>query len=335
MKRAVIVLLVLGVVVVLTGCSGEDNVYSGRIEATQVDIQPEVSGKLLKVYVSQGDLVEKGQLLAELDKEAAEIKLKQAQGAVESAEAKLAEALSGSRDKEIKAARAQVKNVEAQLEQAKQTLEYYRDKAKRYKQLMETGAISQQRYEDIQHSLKQALSGVKALESSLDKARYKLQLLEEGSTTNYIQSLRGELKKAEALMEQRKLELEKTQIFSPIDGTVENINFEAGELITAGSSLMTVTDLKNQWVNVYVPQSELGLWGMGDKVLMVADAYPEEEFLGKVVYIASEAEFTPKNVQTKEARMDTVFKVKIQLIEGEEKLRPGMWVDVLRGEGSE
>jgi len=334
MRKIMLLFLVLFILGTGTGCTskGQDVSYSGRIEATEIDIHPEVGGVIKSLWVSEGDHVKKGQLLAELDGESLVLELKRAEAAVEKAQARLEEAFSGARSQEIEGAKAEIKNIQARLQQAKKDLEFFKEREERYRNLMEAGAVSKQTYEDIQHALEKARNGVEVLKTSLTKARSRLDLLEAGNTANYIQMLQAELKQAVALKKQIELQLQKTRIYSPQSGVVELKNFEVGELVRKGDNLMTIIDLKDQWVNIYVPQTELGYWHLGDRVKLVADAFPGKTFSGVVVYIASEAEFTPKNIQTKEARADTVFRIKIRVQQGLEKLRPGMWVEVLRGE---
>lgn len=317
-----------------TGCvyKREELSYSGRVEATEVDVSSEVGGIVKEFAVSQGDSVKKGQLLVELDDKTAILKLSEAKAAQEAVEARLKEALSGTRSEKIAAARAAVKNVQANLEQAKSELEFYIQKEERYRKLLENDALDEQSYDNVALALKEAQKRVAALEAQLAQARFQLELLEAGNTANYIDMLRAELKSARAVKEQAELELQKFTVESPLDGIVSLKNFEEGELVRSGSNLLTIINLQEQWVNIYVPQSELGKWKLGDKVSIVADAFPREKFSGEIVYIASEAEFTPKNVQTKETRMDTVFKVKVKILQGKEKLRPGMWVEVFRGD---
>lgn len=334
MKKVLLVVITLLVFFMAMGCENSDDQlsYSGRVEATEVDISSEVGGIITKITVAQGDEVQKEQLLVKLDEEAASLKLREAEAAIEAAEARLKEALAGTRTQRIDSAKAAVASIKANLQQAKKDLDFYTQKEKRYKELLEKGAVDKQTYDGIELALQKAKSRVETLQSQLAQSQSQLELLQAGNTSNYIAMLRAELKRATTLKEQAELQLEKCTVTSPLNGIVSLKNFEEGELVKPGSNLLTVINLQDQWIDIYVPQSDLGKWHLQDKVIIIADAYPEHKFSGEVIYIASEAEFTPKNVQTKEARMDTVFKIKVKVLEGTDKLRPGMWVEVYRGD---
>lgn len=334
MKKFLLVIFTLLVFFLSTGCenTGKKVSNSGRVEATQVDIGSEMAGIIVDFPVYQGDRVHKEQLLLKLDAEAVKLQLLEAEAALEVAEAMLAEALVGTRSQEIDSAEAAVASILTNLQQAKKELDFYTHKEVRYRELLEKGAVDQQSYEDIELAFQKAQSKVESLQSQLAQSRSHWELLKAGNTSNYLAMLRAELKRAKTLKEQAELQLEKCTVKSPLDGIVSLKSFEEGEMVKLGATLLTIINLPDQWIDIYVPQADLGKWQLKDKVTIVADAYPGEEFAGEVVYIASEAEFTPKNVQTKEARLDTVFRIKVKILEGTEKLRPGMWAEVFRGE---
>jgi HlyD family secretion protein len=334
MKKNLFLLFVISVVFIVTGCLNvnDDSGYSGRIEAAETDICSEVSGIIKKINVSEGDAVKENQILLEIDDEIYRLKLKQIEASLEASQAKLNEALSGTRNQKIKASESAVEAVQAGLKQAEEDLLFYEKKEKRYKELMEEGAVDRETYEGIELSLQKAKSQVSSLKHQLEKAQSELDLLIAGNTSNYIKILRADLKKVEMVKEEAELNLGKCSIHAFQEGIVTSKNYEVGEFIGIGSKLLSLIDFNDMWLYFYIPQSELGNWELGDRVNLNADAFPEISFSGEVIYISPEAEFTPKNVQTKEARMDTVFKIKVKVTDGVNKLRPGMWVDVVKGE---
>jgi HlyD family secretion protein len=131
---------------------------------------------------------------------------------------------------------------------------------------------------------------------------------------------------------QSQLELAQTQrananILSPVDGVVLQKNFEGGELVFPGSQLLKIGNLKQAWLKIYISEKEMGRFGLGSKASVEVDAYPKQKFQGVITWIASEAEFTPKNIQVKEERAQLVFAVKISIDNQDEKLMPGMPAD--------
>jgi HlyD family secretion protein len=132
----------------------------------------------------------------------------------------------------------------------------------------------------------------------------------------------------EGSLELAQLNLKKTRLVAPANGIVAGCNFEEGELIRPGAEVVTLLDYKNLWLNVYVPENKLSQVKVGRRVQIQVDTYPGKTFSGQVEYISPQAEFTPRNVQTKEDRVNLVFQVKIRVIEGQEELRPGLPADV-------
>jgi HlyD family secretion protein len=117
-------------------------------------------------------------------------------------------------------------------------------------------------------------------------------------------------------------------VTSPIDGVILERSVEAGEVVFPGMILMTIGDLSAPWIRVYIGETDIGKVRLGQKALVVTDAYPKREFPGILRYISSEAEFTPKNVQTREERVKLVYEARIYLANEEGILKPGMPADV-------
>jgi HlyD family secretion protein len=115
---------------------------------------------------------------------------------------------------------------------------------------------------------------------------------------------------------------------TPVQGVVLRKNVEAGETVIAGTPIFTIGDLEHPWVKIYVKEDKLGLVKLGQKGEVRVDTYPGKVFTGRVTYISSEAEFTPKNVQTQEERVKLVFGVKVRVDNPNQELKPGMPADV-------
>ena len=117
-------------------------------------------------------------------------------------------------------------------------------------------------------------------------------------------------------------------IYSPVSGVILRKNNEVGETIAAGVPVYTIGDLDNPWVKVYVKEDKLGLVKLGQSAEVKTDTFPDKKYEGKITYISSEAEFTPKNVQTQEERVKLVFGVKVSVKNINDELKPGMPADV-------
>lgn len=156
----------------------------------------------------------------------------------------------------------------------------------------------------------------------------KLQV-ENASTENTADILKQDYSQAKAALKQQKLLLQKHQIISPIDGIFTSKNVEIGDLVNKGSSMGVISDVKDLTVTVYIPQKYLNLISLNQNVKLLFSSLDQTDVTGEIRYISSEAQFTPKNTETKEAKENTVFKVKIKVLDHIEKIKPGMTVDVV------
>ena len=138
----------------------------------------------------------------------------------------------------------------------------------------------------------------------------------------------SQLKISRAGLKTSEVRLQDSVIFATLNGLVLRKNIEAGETVGAGTSIFTVGDLENPWIKVYVKEDKLGLVKLGQAAQITTDSYPGKNYEGNVTYISSEAEFTPKNVQTKEERVKLVFGVKVSVKNVNNELKPGMPADV-------
>jgi HlyD family secretion protein len=211
---------------------------------------------------------------------------------------------------ESKELQAQLKQVEAayqvslaQLAQSKSNLENLKTNLERTRQLFKAGSATQQQFDDQE--------------------------------TKY-QMAKDQLSSATHLTEQNKASIELIQvnlgnsvIKSPINGLVLSKNTEIGEVVMPGSSLLTLGDLYHPWVKIYIKETDLGKVKLGQSAQVKIDTYPDKVFEGKITYISSEAEFTPKNIQTKEERVKLVFGIKVSLDNPLQILKPGMPADVI------
>lgn len=287
---------------------------SGTVEATQVRMAFRMPGTLVERQVDEGDDVAVSQPIAKLDQRDAEASLREAEAAVAAATAELDELTAGYRLEEIAVAQAAV-------EEARVTFRRLQDEAAHSRSLYDAEAISrEQRDRDV--------TNAEAAGARLASAREHLTMLQAGYRPERIEAARARLQQAQARRTNAQIFLEDTVIHSPIEGVVTRTHTEVGETLAAGRAVATLTELGAPWVRVYISEIDIGRIRLGAKARARVDSYPGRDFPGTVTFVASEAEFTPKNVQTQEERVKLVFAVDVSLDNPEGVLKPGMPADV-------
>ncbi len=287
---------------------------SGTVDATEVAAAFRVPGMLSKRPVDEGSRVKAGDQLAALDDRETVARLHQAEAAYQAAEARLKDLQQGYRPQEIAEARAQV-------EQAHANRVNLDEEARRSDVLFQGGATSQQRRDKDRTAAIVATQQVSA-------AQERLKLLQSGYRPETINAARAQLNEAQAAVAAARVALEDLQVTSPLDGVVTRKHAEVGETLGAGRPVVTVTDISRPWLRVYIPENLIGKVRLGAAARIKVDTFPDREFDGRVSYVSSEAEFTPKNVQTQEERVKLVFAVNVTADNRDGTLKPGMPGDV-------
>lgn len=314
-----------------SGCAskGEKTLKaSGSIEATEIQVASERSGLVQMVRVGEGDRVTSGNLLVEIDSSSAALQVKEADAAIKGAEARLRDLRSGARSQQIDEAGAAVEQALAKQQAAMVEASNASTELDRIKQLYGSGATTRQeldRHNTLYETAKQQLA---AAEAGYRAAVAQVDLIRAGATAASLEALEANLEQAQAARELAALQVEKSTIKAPSGGVVLKQSVRSGELVNPGTPVLTLADLDNLWVTVYIPEPDLGGVQLGQKAKVRVDAFPGETFEGKVTFISPEAEFTPKNVVTVSERVKTVFAVKVSLGAGDGKLKPGMPSDV-------
>ncbi|RLD03507.1 MAG: hypothetical protein DRI32_07245 [Chloroflexi bacterium] len=154
-------------------------------------------------------------------------------------------------------------------------------------------------------------------------------------TEAMLKQAKSALVQVEARLALIDTQLAKVETSSPIDGVILTKNVSIGEMLSPGLTAMTVAQLDELTVTVYVPEDRYGEISLGDVATLTVDSFPEESFEANVVHIADQAEYTPRNVQTKEERQTTVFAIKLSVMNVDGMLKPGMPADLVFGEGGE
>ncbi|HEX9126062.1 MAG TPA: efflux RND transporter periplasmic adaptor subunit [Methylomirabilota bacterium] len=286
---------------------------TGTIEATQVDVSVKITGRILQRLVKEGDRVTRGQVLVRLDDSELAADVRRLDAALRSAQSTLRDLQKGARPQEIEDARAAVSSAEATRTMTERDYQ-------RTEQLFKQNLIAAQ---DVDRA-RQAYEVAKAQERS---ARERLALLLEGSRPDQIDAARWQVTQAESALAQARSRLRETVVVSPIEGVVLRKNLEAGETANPGVPILTLVDPKDVWLRAYVPETEMGRLKIGDPATLRVDAFPNRVFTGRLIEIGGEAEFTPRNVQTKKERVNLVFRIKIQIDNPEGLLKPGLPAD--------
>jgi HlyD family secretion protein len=288
---------------------------SGTVEATEAHLGFQVPGRITSIAVREGDLVQEGMQLAELDRKEMLARREEARARIAAARSQLSELESGFRKEEISEAQAAVDAARVRLQDAE------RDVA-RTKTLFEGGAVSREAYDKAELAEQLAKSQLVQIEE-------RLGLLETGFRQERIATQRAQLAQAEASLQVIDASLENMLLVAAFDGVLTVRHREPGETVPAGQAVLTVMNREDRWVRIYVREDRIGAVKHGTSAEITTDTYPNKTYSGRVVFIASEAEFTPKSVQTTEERVRLVYAVKVQITSDPDyDLKPGMPADV-------
>jgi HlyD family secretion protein len=283
-------------------------VASGHVEATDVRISTKIGGKLESFPIREGDRVVAGQELARIDTTDIGLALDEARAERSQAQAEFRLRVAGSRKEDVAAAEAQVAQAEADLAGAQKDLD-------RQQGLLEAGSGTGKGRDD-------ALTRRDVATARLEAARETLRKLRAGSRTEEIDAARARLAAADARIAELEQQVKDAITASPLVGVVTEKIAERGELLPAGARLLVITDLEDAWLTVYVAEPDLARIRIGQEADVVTDDGQTRK--GKVTFIASQAEFTPKNVQTRDERVKLVYKVKVGLENADGLFKPGM-----------
>ncbi len=310
MKRSAAV--VLGTTLLAAACGqGDDDgaiVASGHVEATEVLISTKVAGTLEQLDIDEGSTVEAGQEIARIDTVDTLLALESAKAEKALAEAELRLRLAGTRKEDILEAKAQLVRAEADLSGASRDLE-------RMEGLLAAGSGTTKSRDDARTRHDVAAASVEA-------ARERVRRMEAGFRDEEKDAARARTWAADAGIARLEQQIEDAVIRSPVDGVVTQKLSERGELMARGTGIVVVTDLASAWLNAYISEPDLGRIRLGQDADVLTDDGQTRK--GRVSFIASRAEFTPKNVQTRDERVKLVFRIKVAVDNEDGLFKPGM-----------
>ncbi len=321
-KRMTVIVILVAVVIAAVLLSGrfwkqrDQGVISlsGNVEVTEVDTGFKISGRIIDLLTDEGKLVQKGGKIAVLESAELESLMAQSRAVLSEALAKLEELRTGSRPQEIAQAAANMKAAEAELLKAKKDYE-------RAERLYTNEAISASQLDAARSVHDSWLEKVKA-------AGEQLSLLKEGPRKEVIKAAEDHVQSARAALRVTEERLGDTTLFAPVSGVVLKKNVESGEVVQSGTPVFTIGEIDDPWIKVYIKEDKLALVKLGQRATITVDTYRDKVYEGTVSYISSQAEFTPKTVQTQEERVKLVFGVKVRVKNVNQELKPGMPADV-------
>jgi membrane fusion protein YbhG len=287
---------------------------SGNVDVHQVELAFRVTGRIAELKVQEGDKVSTGQTLAQLDGVPFETDVAAARADVAQAQAQLAKLQHGYRVEEIAQARATVAQRAADLANARVTL-------KRQQELVAAGLVTHQQIDDAEARVDQSAA-------QLAGAREALDLELHGSRIEDIDSQKATLDSAQARLDKSQTARSDATLLAPSPGIISVRAREVGAMVQAGQTVYTLTLNDPVWIRAYVPQPHLGRIKPGMTVSVSIDSMPGRQYEATVGFVAPDAEFTPKSVQTDQVRDDLVYRIRVIAADPDNVLRQGMPVTV-------
>lgn len=347
-------------------------IVSGFVEADEIRVGSRVGGRVSEVTAAEGQTLKAGDVIYRIDPFDLREMLAQAEAQKAANQAELARLKAGYRREEIEQARAKRDQAAATLEKllagprkeetamararlsgARATLELAKSEYDRVMKLAKESTTMPIEIDRVTKALKAAQADVEAstqdvamMEEGSRKedianaraakadAEAALALVEAGYRKEDVAKAEAQVAAAAANVAAIKLRLDELTVTAPTLCEVEAIDLRPGDLVAANGPSVSLVDLSRKWVRAYVPESRLGEVKLGQRVPIRVDSFPGKRFMSHIEFIATEAEFTPRNVQTPEERSKQVFRIKAMLDEGRDQLRIGMAADVMLGEAT-
>lgn len=319
---------------------------SAIIEGTPVDVTPQIQARIDTIGAHEGDRVDKGQTLVELDctqpratLAQARAQIDQARAAVDSAtrSVEVAQKNVSPAAQQARSARSAVDVAQSRAEALRAQYENAQQTAQRMENLRKSGVVSPQQADEARARATSAQNEWLAARQQLEAARSKARAAnaqtgasstQVGVVQTQIAAARAQLERAQAARDQAQQMVDECTLTAPRAAFVQTRNYEPGEVATPGLPVLSLVDTARVKATFYVSNASLGAAKPGRTVHVVADAYPDQTFEGTIDHVSEEAEFTPRNVQTREDRQRLVYGVEIAVPNPDDKLRPGMPVEV-------
>ncbi len=359
---AVIVLIAAGALIYSCARPVAALVYSGTVETREIQIGSKVGGRVTKVAVDEGQAVKAGALLVAFEVDELKAQRAQAQAKVEQAQADMDRMTRGYRPEEIAQAEATAREQRALFDAAREgprrqeieqaQADYAAAKAdeanaevsfQRMQTLVRGDTVSKQQYDDAKsrrdgtaqkaESARQRLAllqagtrkeDLQAAEERYRQAQAAADMMQRGYRKEDVAATRGRLAEAKAMVDELDARLREAELNAPVEGVVEVVSVRPGDLVPPGRIVVTMLETSQLWVKVYVPETDLAGVKVGQMATVEVDSFSGRRFEGHVEQISSQAEFLPRNVQTRDDRRHQVFGVKVRVANPEGVLKSGM-----------
>jgi len=299
---------------------------SGQVEATDIQVAPEVGGRLVELKVDEGDRVQVGDLIARLDTTNVQLTLRRARADREQADAQLRLLLAGTRVEDIRQAEAQVAGAETDVAAARADLRSAEGDLERFDALLASNSGSRKQRDDAATRRDVARERVAGAEQRVRAARETLARLKSGARPEEIEAARARLAAADAQIATLEQNVADASLESPVAGIVTQKLADVGELLAPRAPIVVVTDLDRAWANVYIDEPTVPRVRLGQAATIFTDA-GGAGIAGTVTFISPKAEFTPRNVQTSEERSKLVYRIKVSVDNRQGVLKQGMPVE--------
>ncbi len=286
---------------------------SGNIEITDAELGFQIAGRVATREVDEGQPVQAGQVVARLETVDLEREVALREAELRAAKAVLAELRAGSRPEEIAQAEAVLASARAEAHRADLDLE-------RQKTLRQQAVATVREYE-----LAEATARVSA--ARVREAEERLALVRKGPRDEEIEQAEARVEQAREALGLARTRLGFATLSAPFAGLVLAKHLEPGEYASPGTPVVTVGDLEHPWLRAYIHETDLGRVKIGQRVEVTTDTYPGKVYEGRVTFLSAQAEFTPKNVQTQAERVKLVYRIKVELANPHQELKPGMPAD--------
>ena len=314
---AAVFVIIVGVAYVAKRTGGTNGALrvTGTVESTSVVLAFKVPGRLAQRLVDEGQQLKAGQVVARLEDDELQDELRVRRAEQLAAQAALADLQAGSRREEIAAVAATLARLKAEADQAS------RD-AVRSETLFSNDVIARK-------ELDAARAARDAAAAAVREGEERLKLTQIGPRPDAVRVTKARLQAADAARSLAETRVTQAALVSPVSGTVLAKHAEPGELLAVGSPVITVGKLDEVWVRAYIPETQLGRIKLGQTAQVSSDTWKGRNYQGTISFIASEAEFTPRNVQTEAERVKLVYRIKITIANPRQELKLGMPVDAV------
>jgi HlyD family secretion protein len=333
MKKLRIWIPLLIVIVILSAVAfasraGNENRYTGIVEADSIAISAEVGGNVTGVFVDEGQRVGEGELMITLDDESLCIEKEKVEGLIRISELRFEDMKDGARSQEIDVALSEVSAMESMVMAAAEDFDQAKDAFEDSRVLYEAGGISASAYESSESNMNKAEQNLNALKEQKSKAASTRDLLLEGADEKSLAMAHEEMLLRKLELKAIKRKMEKTTFEAPTDGSVREILVSRGELVSPGMKV-AVIDEPSYHIKFFIPERDLASIHVGDSVTM--------DFVGRqietqITFISDSGEFTPKNIESSESKEEIVFRARAELRQNPDWVKPGMFVDVFWGD---